>query len=661
MHFVTASCIGPNFKQKRMGITIFQHLLKSTMSQGFYHTAGLLPDSVAQMYNADLYHGDNNGQFTWSEMQHRVEGIAGGLLSMGLEKRQRIAMMSTNSPYWTQADVATICCGGVLVTIFPTLSLNEVKYIVNDSECRYIYAGSQQILEKVLSGFDEMPSLEKIIVLDLQYRSNDSRIIGLGELIEIGNKYMASHYQEYEQIWKGITLDDWSTILYTSGTTGAGKGAILTHRSLSERIDGTHKYFVQAGHPIDERDLVVSFLPLSHIFDRMCSQWVAIYHGATVAYADSPATLMNDLQKYNPTWFSCVPRLYEKIYAQFNQMMSASPAKKKMFDWAYSVGEEALTYRMDEYGRYNMRPDFNLEARLPLGLRMKFKIADKMFAKVRALFGTRFRFSFSASAGIDPKLLIFFYVMGIPVLEGYGSTESCSATNYNPMYAAKPGSIGPEANGSNCRIAEDGELEVRGGMFIGYLNKPEEDAASFTEDGWFRTGDLVTMDNDGYYYIVDRKKAIICLATGKNVAPYKLESKFATSLVVEQIFVLGDERNVISALIVPAFGYFIDLFEKQNIIYDRSQLEYGESGGAKVCIGVGQDFIDQSILKEMIADNVKLVNETLEGFEEIKQYNIITHNFTEDNGEMTPTLKLKKRVILEHYNELIEEMYKRLF
>jgi len=629
------------------------------MSQAFYHTAGLLSNQVAQMYNADLYHGDNNGQFTWAEMQNRVENIAGGLLSLGLEKGQRVAMMSPNSPYWTHADVATICCGGVLVTIFPTLSLNEVKYIVNDSESRYLYAGNQQILDQVLSGFDEMPTLEKIILLDMNYHSNDSRIIGLGELEEIGKQYMAAHYQDYEKLWKSLTLDDWATILYTSGTTGAGKGVVITHGTLTARVDGTHKYFVQAGHPLDDRDVVLSFLPLSHIFDRACSQWNAIYRGASIAYADSPATFMEDLLKYNPTWFSCVPRLYEKIYTHFNEVLASNPSKKKIFDWAFAVGEEALTYRMDEYGRYNMRADFNLESRLPLALRMKFKIADKMFAKVRALFGTRFRFSFSASAGIDADLLKFFYVLGLPVLEGYGSTETCSACCYNPMYAAKPGTIGPEANGSNCRIAEDGELEVRGALFIGYLNKPEEDAAAFTADGWFKTGDLVTKDADGYYRIIDRKKAIICLTTGKNVAPAKIESKFATSLVVDQVFVIGDERSFISALIVPNFIYFLELFDKQNLIYDRSKLEYGNIAGANICIGVGQDFVDQPLLQQMIADGVKLVNESLEIFEQIKQYTLVTHRFTEENGQITPTLKIKKRVLLEHYSQVIDEMYQR--
>ncbi|MEA1961354.1 MAG: long-chain fatty acid--CoA ligase [Bacillota bacterium] len=638
-----------------------QHIPNSTMSQGFYHTADCLSDRVAQMFNADLYNGDNNGQFTWLEMKDRVEGIAGGMLSLGLEKQQRVAMMSPNSPYWTQADVATICVGGVLVTVYPTLSLNEVKYIVNDSESRYIYVGSMDILNRVLPGFDEMPSLEKIIYMDMNYRSNDSRIIGLGELIDMGKKYMATNYQEYDKLWRSLTLDDWGTILYTSGTTGAGKGVIITHGTLSARVDGTHKYFVQTGHPLDERDLVLSFLPLSHIFDRMCSQWIGIYRGATIAYADSPATFMQDLLKYNPTWFSCVPRLYEKIYVQFHQTLESSPAKKKMFEWALDVGEQVLAYRKDEYGRYNMQPAYNIEARLPAGLRMKYKMADKLFAKVRALFGTRFRFSFSASAGIVPDLLKFFYILGLPVLEGYGSTETCSAVCYNPMFAAKPGSVGPEANGSNCRVAEDGELEVRGAIFIGYLNKPEEDAEAFTDDGWFKTGDLVRMDADGYYTIVDRKKAIICLATGKNVAPAKIESKFATSLVVEQIFTIGDERNVMSALIVPNFGYFMELFEKENIIYDRSKLEYANVAGAKICVGVGQDFVDQPLIKEMIANDIKQVNANLEGFEQVKQHTIVTHRFTEENGQLTPTQKAKKRVLLEHYKDVIEDMYNRSY
>lgn len=307
-----------------------------------------------------------------------------------------------------------------------------------------------------------------------------------------------------------------------------------------------------------------------------------------------------------------------------------------------------------------MRPIVDLKSRLPMGLRMQFMLADKLFAKVRELFGSRYRFSFSASAGIAPDLLRFFYVAGLPVLEGYGLTETCSAVTYNPMFGAKPGTIGPEANRSIARMAPDGELEISGaGLFIGYLNKPEDTAAAFTEDGWFRTGDLVLKDERGYYRIIDRKKAIICLAVGKNVAPAKIESLFATSIAVEQVFVIGDERTFITALIVPNYNYFIELFDKQGIPYDKSRLVYSNATGAPICVEVGEDFTAQPVLCEMVAEAVAQANQQLEEFETVKQYEIITRRFTEDNDELTPTQKTKKRVILEHYKDSIEEMYLR--
>lgn len=245
-------------------------------------------------------------------------------------------------------------------------------------------------------------------------------------------------------------------------------------------------------------------------------------------------------------------------------------------------------------------------------------------------------------------------------MEGYGLTETASACCYNPMRAAKPGTVGPEACGSKVRLAEDGEIEVTGaGIFIGYLNKPEENEAAFTEDGWFKTGDLAEQDADGYFRIVDRKKAIICLATGKNVAPYKIESLYATSIFIEQIFIIGDEKTYISALIVPNFDYFIEFFDREGIAYDKSKLVFGEDNGARICMEVGEDFINQPLLQKMIANNVEEINSKLENFEQIKQYTIIPRRFTEERDELTPTQKTKKRVIMEHYAEEIEELYQR--
>ncbi|MGE5405575.1 MAG: AMP-dependent synthetase, partial [Candidatus Saccharibacteria bacterium] len=356
--------------------------------------------------------------------------------------------------------------------------------------------------------------------------------------------------------------------------------------------------------------------------------------------------------------FNCVPRLYEKIFITFQQEMAKSPTKKKLFDWALGVGREVLAYRTDDHGRINLSPAFDLKSKLPLGLRMKYAMADKLFAKIRALFGNRYRFSFSASAGIAADLITFYYILGLSVVEGYGSTESFNACTLNNIEGLKPGKVGPPANGNLGRVAADGEYEIAGaGVFIGYLNKPEETAESFTPDGWFKTGDLVEMDEDGYVKIVDRKKAIICLATGKNVAPAKIENLFSTSHYIEQIFVIGDERPCISTLIVPNFNYFIEMFDREGIAYDKNKLKYSYATGAPICIEVGDDFINQPKLQELIAQDVEVANERLENFEAIKIYEVIKRRFTEENDELTPTQKTKKRVILANYKDLIDEMY----
>ncbi|MGE5455347.1 MAG: AMP-dependent synthetase/ligase [Methylocystaceae bacterium] len=637
-----------------------QYINGQTMSQAFYASATTYADRVVQRFNPDLYHGDNNGEFTWKEMQERSENLACGLLSLGLDKRDRIAIVAANSPYWTQVDVGVVCSAGVLVTIYPTLSLQEIIYIVNDSSSKYLFVGNESVLTRVLPGLDQMPTLQKIIVLDLKYQSNNPIIISLSQLLELGKAHREQTLPLYEERRLNITLDDWATILYTSGTTGQGKGVILTHRAFSTRSDGVNTFFHAGGNGLDDTDVTLSFLPLAHIYDRGVTQWTAIWNGATICYADSPATLMADLPKYNPTWISCVPRLYEKIYMQFGQMLEASPLKQKLFAWALKIGEEVLAYRTDSHGRINMTTDFDVKSLLPLGLRLKYALADKLLAKVRALFGNRLRCAHSASAGISPDLLKFFYICGVPVAEGYGLTETTSACCDNPLNACKPGTVGPEGCGAKVRVAEDGELETSAaGIFAGYLNKPEETADAFTEDGWFKTGDLVKKDADGYYKIVDRKKAIICLAIGKNVAPLKLEGLFSTSIAIDQIFFIGDERNFISALIVPNFAYFMELFERENIDYERHQIVTGESNGMMLCIQAGNDFVEKPLLKSAIAEAVAAVNRQLESFESIKQYTILPNRFTEERGELTPTLKTKKRAILENYAEIIDELYNR--
>ncbi len=624
----------------------------------FQATCERFPAHPAQQFNPGLYHGDSGGIFTYAQLRARMEDIACGLLSLGFERQEMAGIMSRSSPYWTQADLAIAHCAGVIVTIYPTLSFGEVSYILNDSGCRYLFVDGEHNLSRVLDGFDKLPRLEKVIVLDLAYKGDGERTLGLSELMEAGRTWKRDHYGDYEARWQVITLDDRLTILYTSGTTGKGKGVILTHWCVASRLEGVKEFFANNGMAITEDDVTLCYLPLSHIFERGSCQMLALFQGSCIAYADKPGTLLEDMQRYNPTWINCVPRLYEKIFITFQEKMSATPLKKKLFDLALSVGRKALEYRRDNGDTYNMSYGYDLEARLPLYLKIQYRLADKLFAKVRSLFGSRFRYAFSASAGIAPDLLKFYYTLGLAVVEGYGSTESGSACILNPIMACKPGYMGMEANRSRARIAPDGELEISGaGIFSEYLNMPEDTSDSFTPDGWFKTGDVVQVDRYGYYKIVDRKKAIICTAVGKNIAPAKLENLFSLSTVVEQAFFVGDERNYISALLVPNFNYFLALFGKEQIPFAKDRLVYEDIGGMKICTGVGDDFIAQPLLQELIARDVEAANAQLEDFEQIRKYTVLRQRFTENNGQLTPTQKTKKKVILEDYQDAIEQMY----
>ncbi|MFZ5564062.1 MAG: AMP-dependent synthetase/ligase [Thermodesulfobacteriota bacterium] len=634
-----------------------------TLTRKFLENAKKHANKDFQRFNAALYNGDSNGKMTWAETAARVENYACGLMSLGLGKQEMVGLMSASGPYWTHADLALACANGVSVAIYPTLSFKEASYVVNDSGSKFLFLRGDTILEMMLNGFDQMPGLEKIIVMDREYRSSDARVISMGDLEKAGIEWKkdSKHFDDYVARRDGVGLDDIYTILYTSGTTGRGKGVVLTHHNCSARMNGVNEFFDYCGMGFKTEYTTLCFLPLAHIFDRGSCQGVAIFNGCTIAYADAPGTLLEDLQKYNPHWINCVPRLYEKIYIQLQEKMGQSGPKRKLFNWALKVGEAVFMQRYDaETGTYNMGHDFDITGNLSFGMRIKYKIADKLFSKVRALFGKNFKHSFSASASISPELLKFFYIIGIRVSEGYGSTESFNACSNMPLVACKPGSIGLESNGSRLRVSGIGELEISGaGIFKRYWNKPQETAESFTDDGWFKTGDKVEVDRFGYYKIVDRIKNIICLSNGKNIAPAKIEALFTTSPYIEQLFVVGDERAVISTLLVPSLTYFKDRFDKEGVEYDTSQVVVDRSAGTPIVVKVGPDFIEKGNIKGLIAEEVARANKELEGFEKIKQYTILRERFTEQNGMLTPTQKTKKRVILDTYAAEIEKMYAR--
>ena len=628
------------------------------VSWHFYNTCSRFPGRNAQLFNAKLYSGDNKGSFTWSEMLERVESISFGLMSLGLDKGDMVAIMSESTPYWTHADMALACTGGVSVTIFPTLLNKEIIYIMNDSDSRFIFVGNESLLDKIMTSFNDIPKLEKVIILDLNYKSSDKRILGLKELIDLGDSWKQENYTKYLDRKDSISLEDWFTIIYTSGTTGPGKGVILTHFNCSSRISGAHEFMEKYGMNVDENDVTLCFLPLAHIFDRGSCELSAIYKGSAIAYADRPGTFLDDLQKYNPTWINCVPRLYEKMYIQLKYIAEQRPLKKRIITWALKTAYEVLEYRKDANSCYNMHWDYDVIEKLGFFLKFKYKIADKVLMRIRSLFGNRFRYSFSATAAISPELLKFYYALGIPIVEGYGLTESFNACILNPITACKPGYIGINACGGQSRMAGDGELEITGaGVFKEYLKKPEMTAELFTSDGWFRTGDMVAVDAQDYYRILDRKKSIICTDSGKNISPFKIVDLFSDSSYIDQILIVGDDKSYITALIVPDFNYFIDLFERESFKYKKDQIQWDDYGGFRTAIKVGDDFIVNSSLQELIRKDVDHVNLELESYEKIKQYTILNERFTEMNGLLTPSQKVKKKEIIEKFSDLIERMY----
>jgi long-chain acyl-CoA synthetase len=479
-----------------------------TVPEYFTRSCEQFPWRSAQRFNAHLYGGDNNGRYTYAEMRTAAERIAAGLMSLGLGKQDRVALMSRTTPYWTQADMGVAMAAGVVGAVYSTLSAGEAGFIASDSGSRYLFADTGENLGKILSVKRELPKLEKIVVMDFDFTGGGEGVITLVELMDKGKEWLKEHRGLLAERMRGIDPDDPYTILYTPGAAGRGRGAALTHRTVSSRIEGAAAFFARYGMDVTHDDVTLCSLPLPHIFERGTCQLLAISRGACIAYADKPGTILQDMQRYSPTWINCGPGLYEKVRLSFQEMTGQSPLKKRLFDMALQVGRKALDYRRDHRGTYNMSPSYELVERLPWDLKLQYRIADRLFSQVRALFGKRFRFAISAGAGIPPDQLLFFYSLGLGVVEGYGSPETAGACLLNPLTSCKPGCMGIEACGSSVRIAGDGGLEVSGaGIFAGYPGLPEDTKEAFTGDGWFKTGDLARTDDYGYYRMAEGKKA----------------------------------------------------------------------------------------------------------------------------------------------------------
>jgi len=591
---------------------------------------------------------------TYCQLGTIVEEISCGLMDMGVAKGDRIALMAHTCPGWMHTDYSILCSGGVTVGIYPTQSVKEAAYIINDSGARVLFVQNREILEKILTGRELMPGLEKIVVMDQWEDCDDDMILELTQLKETGRKFAEKNPGYYEKRWRSVALEDLMTIVYTSGTTGKPKGVVHTHASVNAACRRDMSIVGSLG----PKDIFLSFLPLAHTYERECGHGVAMHCGAAIAYS-TPKSMVDDLQLFRPTIFVSVPRIYERLFMAMQAKALLSPVKKAVFNYALSVGEKVIKSRSDKDGFVNMGSETDLFSGIPISLKMQYRLVDKvLFSKVRDILGGRFRFAFSAAGALSADLCRLFMAMGIRIYEGYGSTETCNTVNLNPPDKVLPGSVGPLASGVEGRIDADGEWLVKGpNIMLEYWNNPEATAEVFTEDGFYRTGDIVEEMADGYIRIVDRKKGLMVLDTGKNVPSAKIESCFVLSKFVDTVVPVGDNQKFVAAFVIPDFDAFIEYYEAKGIKYEKSALIFSETGPVRKCVSVGDDFLAKEELKNMVACKIEEANRTLEDFETIKKYTILNRSLTEHTGEITPTMKVKRDVFLKRLEPEIEKFY----
>lgn len=547
------------------------------------------------------------------EFADRVRAIAKGLLALGLNSGDIVAIMARTSPQWSELDFAIWYAGGASVSVYETSSPSQIQWIAGNSGARFAVVETARHAEDVRSVRDELPALEHIGVIEDGF---------LNELIERGREVSDERLEEARASRR---MEDVATLIYTSGTTGRPKGAQITHANLVDTARSALGHLGQEVLPPGSRTLM--FLPLAHVFARLLNvAYVAA--GCTVAYTADTKNLLEDLGAFRPTFLLAVPRVFEKVYNGAEQKAAAG-GKGRIFRMA---ADTAIAY--SEATADGGRPSVLLRARHAL--------FDKLvYSALRSAMGGQVRYAVSGGAPLGHRLAHFYRGIGVTILEGYGLTETTAPVCVNPPWKVKPGTVGQPIPGGAYRIAEDGEVQAKGVMvFKGYHENEEATRGAFTEDGWFRTGDLGRIDEDGYLSIIGRTKELLVTAGGKNVSPAPLEDSLRSHPLISQCIVLGDQRPFVAAIIS------LDPEMLPSWLKNHGLPEMSIAEAAK----------DERVRAEL-QKAVDAANETVSRAESIRKFTVIDTDFTEENGYLTPSLKLKRNVVVDDFSELIEELY----
>lgn len=594
---------------------------------------------------------------TYSEWDTISREIANALLALGVEVNDRNCIFAPTCAAWTWADIGNMMAGGTTVTIFPTLSNDEIAYIINHSEVKFAFVGTPEMLHHLKSLWPQLPTLQGIICLNGEYKGDGEKTWSLEEFRALGRSYASSHPYALDERISSLKGNDGATIIYTSGTTGKLKAARFTQKDCVWAIWRGLKMCAIGGTPITYDDVYFNVMPLAHVMERTYGYFLIIGAGGAMGFAQSPKTILEDIAYIRPTCMCWVPRMYERLLKGMETVFCSTPEGKAAWEWALEVGKKVVAARTNERGKINMIQD-PLEI-LEGQLREDYlKAKELVFDKVRAVLGGRLRFCAVGGASLNPEIHLTWSALGFPMLNGWGLTETMCNGAVGYASAVKIGWNAPPCPGVDIKIAEDGEALIKAeGIITSYYNDPEANIGAFTEDGYFRTGDIIEMDEDGFIRIIDRKKAIVVLDTGKNVAPARIEAKVLENMLVDQIVVIGDKRKYITALIVPNWDIIINMFRAQGLPFDESQLVYEEINGLTTCVQVGPDIYDNPTVIQMIEQIVEKANNDLSDYERIKRFKILPRKLTQSRGELTPTQKIKTRVVMERFAEEIEQLY----
>lgn len=609
------------------------------------HAIDLFSERVAKSGPRTVLRWKEGGvwrEATWNDWDRASREIAGGLRALGMGLAERACILGNTRPEWVYCDVGTLMAGGITVPIYQSNVPHECEYIINDCGAKIVFAEDPAQIAKLMAEKGKLNRVAKVIYWDPVTKlakpdakgkteltledvigADKSWVMSVAELREQGKKWLGEHPGELEKGWADIKPEQPFTFVYTSGTTGPPKGVVLTHQNIVWECQAMENVL-----PVDETDEQLLFLPLAHIFAKLL-EWVTVTKGSRIAFAESIAKIKDNLAEVRPTYMCAVPRVLEKVYIGILGNRNASPpGKQKIFDWAFSVGKQVS--KLKQQGQP-----------LPFGLSVKNAIATKLvFSKIQSVLGGRIKFLVSGGAPLSKEIAEFFHAAGVLILEGWGLTETTAGTCVNRPDKYAFGSVGVPVPGIEVKIAADGEILVRGGSVMKeYYGKPDATAEVIDSEGWFHTGDIGVIEN-GIVRITDRKKDIIVNAGGKNIAPQNLENALKATPYISQVMVHGDKRPYLVALITLNEEN-VSKWARDNGVQHQTTADLAKSDKIKSLV---QKYVDELNAKEP-------------SYSSIKKFQILPADFSQETGELTPTLKVKRKFTYEKYKEVIDAFY----